>query len=134
MAAAEAGSAWKQPGCLEVLKEEGILFILWDVFFGYEGQNKGKLGLMSSDETSGFVKQQYISARLCSERLGNYFAPLWRDVRGTVLGRLFLLIQPLSLGFGLSPLTLRLGNPALISLGCCLLRRQRMWPTMANEA
>lgn len=28
--------------CLEIMKEEGILFILWDAFFSYEGQNKGK--------------------------------------------------------------------------------------------
>lgn len=30
-----------EAACLEVMKE-GILFILWDVFFSYERQNKGK--------------------------------------------------------------------------------------------
>lgn len=85
-----------------------------------KGKTKAKLALISSDEMSVFVKEQYISALLCNSKLWNYFTPLWRHVKGMSLGHLFFLIQALSHSFGLCPLTLWLGNPTLISLGCCL--------------
>jgi len=106
--------------CLEILKEGGVLFTLWDAFLVMKGKTKVKLVLMSYDEMSVFVKQQYISALLCNNKLGNYFAPLWRHATGTALGQQFFLIRALSHSLGLCPLTFWLGNPTRISLGCCL--------------
>lgn len=51
-----------------------------------KGKTKAKLVLMSSDEMSVFVEEQYLSALLCSNKLGKYFAPLRRYVKGMVLG------------------------------------------------
>lgn len=58
-------------------------------FLVMKGKTKAKLVLISCDEMSVFVKEQYISALLCNSKLGNYFAPLWRYVMGTALGHLF---------------------------------------------
>lgn len=85
-----------------------------------KGKTKAKLVLMSSDEMSVFVKEQYISALLCNNKLGNYLAPLWRYVKGMALRHLFFFVQNLSHSLGLCSLTLWLENPTLISLGCCL--------------
>lgn len=51
-----------------------------------KGKTKAKLVLMSSDEMSVFIEEQYISALLCNNKLGKYFAPLGRYVKGMVLG------------------------------------------------
>lgn len=51
-----------------------------------KGKTKAKLVLMSSDEMTVFVEEQYLSALLFNNKLGTYFAPLRRYVKGTELG------------------------------------------------
>lgn len=51
-----------------------------------KGKTKAKLVLMSCDEMSVFVEEQYISALLPNKKLGKYMAPLRRYVKGRVLG------------------------------------------------
>lgn len=53
-----------------------------------KGKTKAKLVFMSFDETSVFVEEQYLSALLCNNKLGKYFAPLRRYGKGMVLGSL----------------------------------------------
>lgn len=84
-----------------------------------KGKTKAELVLMSPDEMSLFVKEQYVCALPCHTKLGNYFAPLQRYMKGIALGHFFFM-QALSHSFRLCPLMFWLGNPALISLGYCL--------------
>lgn len=54
-----------------------------------KGKTKAKLVLMSFDEMSVFVEEQYLLALLCNNKLGKYFAPLRRNVEGMLLGSPF---------------------------------------------
>lgn len=51
-----------------------------------KGETKANLVLMFFDEMSVFVEEQHLSALLCNNKLGKYFPPPRRYVKGMVLG------------------------------------------------